>query len=283
MLEELLFEVAGARLAARRWRNGPLPVLALHGWLDNAASFDVLAPLLANADVLALDLSGHGLSDHRPAQATYNIWDDLPDILRVADQLGWQRFHLLGHSRGAIIASLMFAALPERIDSLVMLDVVQPQPVPISDSFVQLGKFVRETLYTRRGRARYESVEEALRVRCKVAKMSERAARPIVERGIVQRDGAWSWRADPRLHLASAVKLSEEHNRLLLEQIAARPHLLLLAEQGVGREMRDEAERERLQGLRWEMLDGSHHFHLEDAALPIAEKINDFWRALDNA
>lgn len=281
MPEEVVLEVAGARLAGKRWRNGARPVLALHGWLDNAASFDALAPLLADADLLALDLPGHGLSEHRPTQATYNIWDDLPDILRVADQLGWERFHLIGHSRGAIMAALLTAALPERIAGTVMLDALLPAPVPIADSFAQLGKFLREHLYARRGVARYDNVEDALRMRCQIGKMSARAARPIVQRGIEQVDGGWQWRADPRLHLASAFKLSAEHNRALLEQLAARPHLLLLAEGGVGGRMRASGELDQLTGLQWSLLGGSHHFHLEEEAAAIAERISGFWRDPD--
>lgn len=49
-------------------------MIALHGWLDNAASFSLLAPLLANQRILALDLDGHGYSGHRPAGAQYLLW-----------------------------------------------------------------------------------------------------------------------------------------------------------------------------------------------------------------
>ena len=49
------------------------PILALHGWLDNALSFASLAPLLTDYHMIALDLSGQGLSDHRSPDATYHI------------------------------------------------------------------------------------------------------------------------------------------------------------------------------------------------------------------
>ena len=42
------------------------PILALHGWLDNAASFARLAPLLKEYYVISIDFPGHGKSDHYP-------------------------------------------------------------------------------------------------------------------------------------------------------------------------------------------------------------------------
>ena len=55
-------------LAAKQW--GPddgFPVLAIHGWLDNASSFDVVAQDLSGAGfrVVAVDMPGHGESSHR--------------------------------------------------------------------------------------------------------------------------------------------------------------------------------------------------------------------------
>jgi pimeloyl-ACP methyl ester carboxylesterase len=286
--EEVCWRSAGAQLAGKRWRGDARrgdarPVLALHGWLDNAGSFDALAPLLHGADVVALDLPGHGHSDHRPLQGTYNIWDDLPDILRTADQLGWEKFHLLGHSRGAIISALLSAAVPERVVSTVMLDALRPPPITVEETFQQLGRFARDYAQApRKGSgARYESFERALEVRCRVAQMSEQTARPIVERGLEQIEGFWQWRADPRLHLPSAFKLSAQHNRLLLEQLVQRPYLVLLAQDGVGGKMQSSGELDGLGNLRWEMLPGSHHFHLEEnAAARIAEKITAFWDGL---
>ena len=67
LAEELELPTPYLRLTARAW--GPtdgVPVLALHGWLDNAASFDALAPQLPETRLVALDLPGHGGSEPRP-------------------------------------------------------------------------------------------------------------------------------------------------------------------------------------------------------------------------
>jgi pimeloyl-ACP methyl ester carboxylesterase len=290
--EEFVLSIAGVEIAGKRWRNdaqhsdaqrgdaqrnGKRPVLALHGWLDNAASFDKLAPLL-DADIVALDLAGHGLSYHRTPQATYNVWDDLADIVRVADRLGWSQFYLLGHSRGAIIAGLLTAALPERILGSIFLDGLTPPPLPIAETFTQLGRHLREHLAEPKVAARYESLQRALEVRCRVGKISEVAARPIVERGLKVIDNEWVWRADPRLHLASALKLNAGQIDLLAQEIAKLPNLLLLAEGGYGARMRSNGDLEKLP-LDWQFVPGSHHFHLEDEAALIAERINAFWSA----
>lgn len=278
--EEFAVDIAGVCIAGKRWRNGPQPLLALHGWLDNAASYDRLAPLLAGADVVALDLAGHGLSYHRTPQGSYNIWDDLPDILRVADHLGWQRFHLIGHSRGAMVAALLTAALPERVDSLVLLDGFTPQSVPAAETYDQLGRFLREHLAEARAPVRYPDLERALLVRCRVTGMDAQAARPIVERGTQWVDGRLQWRADPRLQLASAFKLNPVHNELLLERLARHRCLLLLAESGLLPHLREEGGLEQLQSIAHDLLPGGHHFHLEEAAPAIADRITAFWAAL---
>lgn len=62
--KEITVPLVGQKIAGICWNEGQgLPILALHGWLDNAASFSLLAPLLSH-HVLAVDLPGHGLSDH---------------------------------------------------------------------------------------------------------------------------------------------------------------------------------------------------------------------------
>ena len=62
-----------------RWGNPNAPaVLGLHGWLDNVATFAPLSPLLADLQIFAIDLPGHGLSEHRPSGVRYHLLDTCP-------------------------------------------------------------------------------------------------------------------------------------------------------------------------------------------------------------
>ena len=89
MSRERRFELPGLALAAEIWGEpGERPILASHGWLDNAGSFALLAPLLPECEIVALDLAGHGRSDSRSPDSSYNLWQDVGDLLDVADMLG---------------------------------------------------------------------------------------------------------------------------------------------------------------------------------------------------
>ena len=113
MIESIRFQIDG--LTVQGLCFGPtdgIPVLALHGWLDNAASFTRLGPLLSGCRIVAIDQRGHGLTDHlnRP----YHIWDGVPDVIGVLDALGWDQAILLGHSMGAAVATLVGSAYPDQ-------------------------------------------------------------------------------------------------------------------------------------------------------------------------
>ncbi|KAG6800186.1 serine hydrolase isoform X3 [Apis mellifera caucasica] len=79
-VEEIQIPVPWGYLSGKWW--GPMdqqPIVAIHGWQDNAGTFDKLIPLLpSNVAILAIDLPGHGLSSHLPSgQFYYVFWDGL--------------------------------------------------------------------------------------------------------------------------------------------------------------------------------------------------------------
>ncbi|HBM09637.1 MAG TPA: alpha/beta hydrolase, partial [Pseudomonas sp.] len=154
------------------------PVIALHGWLDNAATFSRLAPLLEGVRIVALDLPGHGHSDHRPLGAAYNIWDYAHDVLQTAEQFGWKRFSLLGHSMGAIVSVLLAGAMPDRVERLALIDGVIPYTGEAETAPQKLGESLQKLLVVDDKRKPvYASFEQAVAARMKgVGAVSHEAA-----------------------------------------------------------------------------------------------------------
>ena len=146
-VEEVRISLPHIELAAHLF--GPpdgKPVIALHGWLDNAMSFSRLAPKLAGLRIVALDFAGHGHSAHRAEGASYLLWDYALDVLMVAEQLGWERFSLLGHSMGAIVSVLLAGALPERIERLALIDGLIPYTGEADKAPQKLGEALKAQL-----------------------------------------------------------------------------------------------------------------------------------------
>jgi pimeloyl-ACP methyl ester carboxylesterase len=276
---ELEWRVNDLHLAGLSWGEaGGRPVLALHGWLDNAASFTRLAPLLHGCHVVAPDLTGHGRSAWRSPDAGYQIWDDLPELLGIVDQLGWDRFDLVGHSRGAIIAALLAAACPERVGHLALLDGYAPEPLPGSAFPGQLRRFLDDKLRLQaRQPRRVGSLEQAVALRA-AGSLPADAARLLAERNLGGEDGRRYWRTDPRLRGASAMKLGEEHIAAALDALSM-PVLLLLAERGLAATHADYAARagRMLAAASIETVAGGHHFHLEPVVETVAARLRIFF------
>ncbi|XP_020838439.1 serine hydrolase-like protein 2 isoform X2 [Phascolarctos cinereus] len=124
LFSELKLSVPWGHIAAKAWGSlqGP-PVLCLHGWLDNANSFDRLIPLLPQTFYyVAMDFGGHGLSSHHHPGFPYHQQDYVNEVLRVAAALKWKRFSLLGHSFGGTVGSMFSYIFPEMVDKLILLD-----------------------------------------------------------------------------------------------------------------------------------------------------------------
>ena len=275
--QPLCWTIDGLRIAGLSWGDhDSVPLLALHGWLDNANSFAVLAPLLHGRRVVALDLTGHGYSDHRSADATYNIWDDLPQILGIVDELGWESFDLLGHSRGGIIATLFAAAQPQRVKTLTLLDALMPEPMTADAVPTQLARFMNErgSLLRRKPR-RFADLTEATAARADKGLQLD-AARLLTERSVKQVAGGFDWTGDARLRGASALKLTAEQIQAVLAAIIA-PVLLLMAEDGHARHPELMAwASTHIARLQSETLAGGHHFHMEENAPLLAQRIVQF-------
>lgn len=280
--EEVRLSLPHIELAAHLY--GPeegLPVLALHGWLDNAASFTRLAPKLEGLRIVALDFAGHGHSEHRAAGAGYALWDYAYDVLQVAEQFGWQRFSILGHSMGAITAVLLAGAMPERIARLALIDGLVPYTGEAEQAPEKLGEALRaRQKLTDKRKPVYAEVARAVEARMKgVGAVSREAAELLAQRGLMPVPGGYTWRTDSRLTLPSPLRLSWAHAQAFVHALQC-PVSLVLAEQGMM--SAQPAVQALLQHVPFEVhrLPGGHHLHLDDeaGAQLVADCFNPFLR-----
>ncbi len=278
--EPMEFNVFGRRIAAKHWGSSSgVRTLALHGWLDNANTFNWLAPLLPELNIVALDFAGHGLSDHRAAGVHYHNLMDIQDILMVAEQLEWSKFGLIGHSMGASIASELSALFPERINEAVMID-----------GFVTTGGACPEEQLEHNREAVQSMLTAHLkqpRVYADVSVMAQRvteatdqslaAAQILVQRGHKSVDQGVTWRTDPCIRFTTPLRYTREQINLMLQSTSA-PGLLIVAEQGDtwyhGEIEETQAHHPSLQVVK---MPGPHHIHLEaETVKAVAGHIRDF-------
>jgi len=270
--------VPGGRIAGlASGEAGGRRVLALHGWLDNAASFVPLAPHLEGVDLVAPDLPGHGRSFHLAPGADYSFAGAVHAVLDIADALGWDTFSLLGHSMGAGIASLVAAGCPERVERLVAVEALGALP----DTADRTATRLREAVSARRALGGkplrvFADPGPAVRARMAANALGLASARLLVERGLAEVEGGYTWSSDPRLTLPTMVRMTPEQVDDLVAGIGCRTKVIYADPPQPYLPEPDRSRRARLLP-RGDLvvIPGGHHLHMEQPA-DVAAAIGDF-------
>lgn len=275
-MQQRYFDIFGLRMAALEWPGNGLPVIALHGWLDNAASFIPLAPYLEGVHLLALDLPGHGHSQHLPPAASYHLADNCRWVAALADAMGWPRFVLLGHSMGAAAAAITAAAMSRRVAGLALIDGLGPLAFTPEQEVARLQQlFAAEATGSPRP---FADRQTAVKVRQKAGRfpITTEAATLIIERGTVESEGGFVWRHDPRLKGPTTHYYDEAQAEAVLRAIAVQT-LLISAEEGAFKAWQGFARRKAcVAELEHVVLPGRHHLHME-CPQALAEPLNHYF------
>lgn len=280
MLNKVSFEIPipGYTVSAIEYGdpNG-VPVVALHGWLDNAASFDGLAQKLKGIRLIAIDLIGHGRSDHRPEAMPYYIWDNVTDLHAVLDALSFKKVSLIGHSMGASIAMLFAGSFPEKVDCLMLIEGLAPLfyeeehlPQLFADAVIKRSKMVSKTLRP------YSNYEDAIQARMNGRwPVSREAAEALLERGLSKTEKGYIWSNDPKLMMPSLVRFSFSQISSFVKSVRSEAIVIRgsngAADSIINPWLGDFDHAEVID------MEGGHHLHLEPkpAAL-LAERINQW-------
>ncbi|WP_446665010.1 alpha/beta fold hydrolase [Flexivirga sp. B27] len=113
--------------------SGPVRAIALHGWFGSSSGWGEL-PLRIDGDrytVAFLDYRGYGT--RKAETGDYSLAEISADARALADEIGWDRYALIGHSMGGSAMMRTFADAPERVTAMVGVSPVPPTGVPFDD------------------------------------------------------------------------------------------------------------------------------------------------------
>jgi haloacetate dehalogenase len=127
-----MVDVGEATLRLRRGGSGP-PLLLLHGYPQTHAMWHKVAPDLArDFTVIAPDLRGYGGSSKPPTTPDHEPYSKRAmarDAVALMAKLGFERFAVAGHDRGARVAYRLALDHPDHVTKVAVLDIV-----PTSDA-----------------------------------------------------------------------------------------------------------------------------------------------------
>ena len=200
----------GLELALNEWGEPDAPILAVvHGGFDFSRTFDVFAPMLADAGwrVVAWDARGHGDSEHAHL---YSWAADVRDHFAVITELSDEPICVFGHSKGGGQMLDLLDARPGLAKAFVNFDGLPSQTSAPDISDRERRRMRRadleSTLDRRRRRnelrRRPDTIEGLAGRR---ATMNPRLSREwleyLVTVGARRDDDGWRWKIDPVLHL----------------------------------------------------------------------------------
>lgn len=246
--------------------EGDAPILCLHGWLDNAASFVPMFNELSDEHAVAVDWPGHGHSSHRGQDAHYHFYDYVYDLLSLYDEQNWDNLHIVAHSMGGMIASAFAAAFPEKVKSLTLIDSIGFVVANADKTTAQLreGMLSRIKLLDKK-KPIHKTIESAVQARMQVSDLNYENAFQLCQRGVTQVSGGFTWRADSRLRNISPYRLTPEQAKQLMKDIKAPVQLiysdngLAMVKQGI------DIFLPYLANVTMHQLSGGHHIHMEQA------------------
>ncbi len=114
--------------------SGDHHVLALHGWFGSALGWGHLPGYLNTTDYsyVFTDLRGYG--SHKGEPGRYTMAEAAADAIGVADDLGWDRFSLVGHSMSGVAIQHVLLRAPERVRRLVGVAPVPASGLPLGEA-----------------------------------------------------------------------------------------------------------------------------------------------------
>lgn len=275
--EERKIDIPGFTIALKIWNpEKSSPVLCLHGKMDNAASFDLLAPFFSDRQIVAVDYPGTGFSTFYPEGIMPHWKNDAYIMLHVIKAMGWKTFDIIAHSLGSLLATILAIIRPEQVRKMFFLDVLGPTANLIENGIVSLQQDIETWLSVDcLKRTLFSSQEIAIHDRMKRGNISYQAAQALVIRGTTLTENSFCWTFDRRLRCVNSTLPHEDELRRMFAAINV-PICLVRASHGITYTKNLFQERAAcIKNLVVHKVDGGHHVHMDNPA-PVAAIISQY-------
>jgi pimeloyl-ACP methyl ester carboxylesterase len=111
--------------------SGEHHVLAVHSWFGSARGWGFLPGFLDGSAYTYVFMNLRGYGDRMRVPGEFTVDEAAADALAVADDLGWDRFSVVGHAMGAKIGHRVLLEAPDRVRKLVGLNPVPAGATPM--------------------------------------------------------------------------------------------------------------------------------------------------------
>lgn len=267
------------------------PILAMHGWQDNAASFDNIAPLIKKSPILAIDLPGHGLSSWLPPGFMYTELIYFLLIKRIKRYFAWEKIKIMAHSLSATTTYWYAATFPTELQYVIALDTFKFPSVDATmyatifgnavDAFFKIDE--REDV-----KPSYMPSEIIKKASASImVNMDESSYKILMTRGTTQKeDGMYVVNRDPRLRVLPIHSMFSREQIEEYAKLITCPYLIIKGDHEFYGEKKENFYRalEILKAandkVQYETLSATHHLHLTHAE-DTAAIINPFLEKYD--
>lgn len=265
--------------------NGKQPILAVHGWMDNAGTFDYLAPLL-DSPILAIDLPGHGLSSWLPRGLPYSEDIFIISMRWVVSNFKWNKVKLLGHSMGGILTYNYARLYPAETQFAISIDALATIPNNATRYTQDRSKAIDELIaFERKVKGSPPSYPEEVAINkwmtsTRFSSLDVPTTKTLMIRGAKKRDdGTYHFTRDFRLSIKGFNSYNQPEDLKLMTRRIVCPYLVLKASQTFFKDEywvdASEVLLESSQDFRIVTLKGGHHMHMMNPEM-VAKEINPF-------
>jgi pimeloyl-ACP methyl ester carboxylesterase len=131
--------------------DGPQHVVALHGWFTDHTIYRSILPALdpERFAIAMMDQRGYGQS--HPSDGPFDIATVAQDAAILADELGWSRYAVVGHSMGGKAALKLAIDRPQAIETVIAVTPVWAGPAPFDEETREVFRAAAGSAAARRG------------------------------------------------------------------------------------------------------------------------------------